>query len=165
MEIHLQVLDSARNNLRNLLEGVSQEAMLAIPPGFNNNILWNIGHILSSHQALIYLRSGIPARVPDSLMANFRKGTSPAGWAPVPDASAVLEFLWSTPAQLREDLKGGAFLPYREYTTSFGLILTTLEDALSFANIHEALHFGVVSSLKKIVRRGPEPQHSPSAGG
>lgn len=151
MEYHLQALESARNNLRQLLEGVSLEDMLAIPPGFNNNILWNIGHILSSHQALIYLRSGIPARVPDSLMAHFRKGTSPAGWAFAPDSAAVLEFLWTTPALLREDLKADAFQPYKIYSSSFGLTLSTLEEAVCFANIHEALHFGVVSTLKKIV--------------
>jgi len=41
------------------------------------------------------------------------------------------------------------FTNYSDYETSFGLNLTSIEEAISFNNIHEGIHFGYLLAMVK----------------
>ena len=51
---HLNLLKATRSNIAKLVEGLSIEQLNHIPEGFNNNLAWNIGHILVTQELLIY---------------------------------------------------------------------------------------------------------------
>lgn len=45
----------------------------------------------------------------------------------------------------------GELANYKSYTTSYGVELTNIEEAIRFISVHEGVHFGVMLSLKKFV--------------
>ena len=147
------LLQTTRPLLLRLLDGVSEEDLLAIPEGFSNNILWNAGHIVVTQQLLHYGLSRLPLLVPDALLAQCRKGTSPRDWDTPPDADEVRRLAVELPRRLEEDLAEGRFTEFRPYTTSVGVELEDFETALDFNLFHEGLHTGTIIELRKALRR------------
>ena len=45
----------------------------------------------------------------------------------------------------------GIFSDYRPYSTSFGLDLKKIQDAIIFNNMHESLHYGYVMAQKRAI--------------
>lgn len=48
-----------------------------IPVGFNNNIIWNIGHIIVTQQKLIYRGSPLQGYISDELFKKYQSRTKP----------------------------------------------------------------------------------------
>jgi hypothetical protein len=151
MDHNFQILKITRLNILKLVSTLSDEQLLFIPKGFNNNIIWNMGHIISSGQKLTYGLAGLPLGLPESIPVIFAKGTDPKGWTEKPDIKTIKELLLSTPEKLEKDYKNGIFKDFKEYQTSYGYLIRNIEEAISFNNVHESLHFGVIMSLKKLV--------------
>ena len=55
------------------------EDLNKIPSGFNNNIIWNIGHVLVSEQLLAYKLSGLESTLSDKMISKYRKDSKPEG--------------------------------------------------------------------------------------
>jgi len=134
------------------LAGLTEEAFFIIPQGFDNNVAWNLGHIIVTQQALHYRLSGQPTVTTKEDTAMFKTGTSPADWTSRPDTVRLLAFLMETGPKLQDDYAAGMFANFRPYTTSTGIILRTIEDALAFNNFHEGLHLGTILALRNFVR-------------
>jgi hypothetical protein len=133
------------------LDEMSEEQLTRVPDGHRNNILWNAGHIIVAHQVLLYHQSGLDMAVSADMVAQFRRGSSPADWEQTPDVSRIRSLLLETPERLAEDLAAGRFKTFTEYTTQSGIPLTTFEDALAMNHYHEGLHLGMIMSLRKHV--------------
>ncbi len=140
-----------RKILMQILKQSPREQLTKIPEGFNNNIWWNIAHVVVTHQLLLYSLSKLPMAVNDELVAKYRKGTYPVGVPSDEEIREVQALLLSTAEQAESDYERGIFKEFTEYTTSVGVTLKCIEDALSFNTFHEGLHLGVVMSLKKLV--------------
>ena len=50
-----------------------------------------------------------------------------------------------------KDYESGSFTDFKEYTTSTGYELTSIEDSISLVNIHEGIHLGYSMALRKAV--------------
>tara|TARA_R110002049_G_scaffold106898_3_gene254431 strand:+ start:2811 stop:3269 length:459 start_codon:yes stop_codon:yes gene_type:complete len=140
-----------RKRLYRFLKETPQELLLQIPDGYNNNIWWNIAHVVVTQQLLVYKLSGQAMRVDDALVEKFKKGTVPDGTATDKELPLVEELLLSTVAWMQEDYANGIFNGYNEYTTSANVSLKTVEDAIIFNVYHEGLHLGAILSLMKAV--------------
>jgi hypothetical protein len=151
MNREFNILKITRANILKTIANLSDEQLVKIPQGHNNNILWNVGHIVSSNQKLTYALSGNPMRIEEELLVLFGKGTDPKQWKSTPDIKKVKEYLTSTAIWLEEDFNKGIFKSFKEYETSYGFPLKNIEDAISFGNTHEAVHFGIVMAMKKLV--------------
>jgi hypothetical protein len=149
----ISILIQDRKLIHKTVAGLSQAHLLHIPPGFDNNIAWNLGHIVVVQQLLHYKRSGLEMRVTDEQVAMYRTGTSPADWHAQPDASLFLPLLDGLAHQLATDYQAGKFANYQPYTTSTGISLPTIEDAVAFNNFHEGLHLGFILALKNLIVR------------
>lgn len=53
---------------------------------------------------------------------------------------------------LEKDIEEGKFKSFQEYPTSYGVVLKTFEDSLSFNAVHEALHLGYIMAQKRALR-------------
>ncbi|MEL6719411.1 MAG: DinB family protein [Bacteroidota bacterium] len=148
---HLNLLKATRSNIAKLVEGLSIEQLNHIPEGFNNNLAWNIGHILVTQELLIYRLSNQTGLIADEWIAAYRKGTKPE--SPVTEAlmQSFLEELDRTIQQMHIDFDKHLFKDFKPYPTSYGITLNSVEDALIFNNLHESMHLGTMIALKKLV--------------
>ena len=150
----LAVLDTTRKTRQStaqVVDALPPDALTVIPDGFSNHVLWNVGHLVVTMQSLVYGLSGLDLGVPDEWVAAFRKGSTPQdGVAAVPYDEIRQSFL-SLPDQVEADLRAGAFRQYRQYTTTPGVVLADVGDALRFNLFHEGLHLGAVLALRKMV--------------
>jgi hypothetical protein len=152
MDYEFSLLRRSRTNFLALMDSVSPEQAATVPAGFNNNILWNAGHVVATQKILCYKLSGLPLGMPDDFIEKLRKGTSPKDWGQSPpDAALIRESLLSSVDQLRDDYKAGRFQNFTPYETSFGIKLETIEEAIRFNNVHESLHLGYAIALKRAV--------------
>ena len=155
MNTALKLLERTRHAFLELTRDLSQDQLLHIPDGFNNNILWNLGHVAVTQQLLTYNLSGLDLNVSREMVKTFRNGTSPKDWQTPPDVDEVKELCLSLVAKTIEDYEQGLFEGNQEtklpYTTRLGGELESPDDAVQFNNLHEGLHLGTVIALKRLV--------------
>ena len=152
----LWTLDAIRRTRASLLaavDGLPAEAWAEVPAGLPNNVLWNVGHVAVTAELLTYGLAGLDLPAPAGAVAAFRKGTSPAGWAAPPDVGATRVLLLDGADRLEADLRAGRFdgAPFRPYTTTPGVTLASVDEALAFDLYHEGLHAGAVLALRRLV--------------
>ena len=131
--------------LSKTLEGVSPEALDIVPEGFNNNIRWQLGHILVT--AELFLFKG-QETLPTSYNELFGPGSKPANWTgDVPSVATLFEQLNEQLARIQE-----------VDTTTFDIKLEkpfigneTVGELAAMGAFHEAMHVGQIQALKRIV--------------
>ncbi len=145
------VQKTIREILLKILDGHSLEQLNKVPDGFSNNIIWNIGHCISSQQLLVYKLSGLPTMVSEDFINKYRKGTKPEGDVSQAEVDEIRALLFSTLEKTKSDFESGLFVDYNEYTTSMGFTLRHVQGALDFNNYHEGIHTGVIMAIRKLV--------------
>lgn len=153
----IRSIDSIRLTRSYLLEqirGLSTEQLNIIPAGFNNNIIWNLGHLIAAQQSICYYRPGIPITVEGNFYEAYKSGSKPIGFTGPEEISLVKELLFSTLDQLERDLSEHLFSSFTPWTTRYGIEVGNIEQAIRFLPYHEGLHAGVITSMKKMVGKG-----------
>ena len=141
-----------RQLLHNLMERLTPEQLNKIPDGYNNNILWNIGHSIATQQLLVYGLSGEDIQIPKHIIDLYKKGTKPEKPASLEEIEEIKQLLFSTINQLEKDYSEGVFKTFKTYTLSTsGGTLHKVEDAIAFNNFHEGLHLGYAMALVKAI--------------
>ncbi len=152
MSAEITLLAQIRKLTYMVIKDLTPEQFLHIPDKFDNNIAWNLGHMIVVQQLLTYSRSGLKPHVSDEMIAMYRPGTSPADWTTQPDMQELFAMSREHMAQLTADYADGKFANYGGYTSSTtGLTLTTIEEAFGFNNYHEGLHMGAIMAMKNLL--------------
>ncbi|WP_299133402.1 DinB family protein [uncultured Tenacibaculum sp.] len=151
MDTQFEVLKKSRELVFNLIDGLTIEQLHKIPEGFNNNIAWNVAHLVVTQQLLHYKLSGLQCLVSDELIDNYRKGTKSSETFTEEELEEVKELLLGLPDTLKEDFEAGIFTDYTSYKTSTGFVLDSFKTALAFNNMHEGMHLGVIMAMRKLV--------------
>ncbi len=152
MNFSLSVLQNTRKALIRILENTSLEKLNKIPEGFNNNIIWNIGHIIVTEQILAYKLSGQPVNISNELIQKYIKGSKPIADVTQEEVNEINELLKISINKTIEDYDNGLFKDFNEYTVSTtGNTLTNIEESLEFILFHEGIHLGIVMAMLKIV--------------
>ena len=149
MNYHFQVHQQIRKNLLDLLQNNTLEDLVIIPDGFNNNMFWNIAHTVATQQLLNYYLSGNPFRIDKYWVETYKKGTLPTMEVSAAEVEDLGFLLTETSKILLKDYDADFFSDYTPYTTSFGLDLKNIQDAIIFNNIHESLHLGYAMAQKR----------------
>jgi hypothetical protein len=142
---------TSRNIVSKFLSGYTLEQLNAIPDGYSNNLIWNIGHIIVTQQLLVYKISDLPMMISNELVEKYKKGTKPEHIATQTEVDEMKSLLFETINQTKVDYDKQTFENYKEYPTSTGFTLKSVEDALVFNNFHEGLHIGIMMSIRKFV--------------
>ena len=77
MNRYLKLIENKRQKLLDLTKNLTVEQYNFIPNGFNNNIIWNMGHLLAVSERILYEESGLRPPVHAISLAMFNKGTKP----------------------------------------------------------------------------------------
>jgi formate dehydrogenase maturation protein FdhE len=142
---------TSRKMLSQYLENYTLEQLNKVPAGFSNNLIWNIGHIVVVQQMLVYKLSGLPMMVSDEMVEKYKKGTKPEGDATQAEVDEIQSLLFETINRTKADFNSKVFKTYQEFTSMSGFTIKNAEDALSFNYYHEAMHMGMMMSIKKFV--------------
>ena len=151
MNYHFQAHRQVRRNLLEILQNTSTKDLLLIPDGFNNNIYWNIAHCVATQQLLHYYLSGNPFRIDTYWIETYKKGTLPNLNVQQSEIDDLAFLLTETSKVLMKDYDDDFFPDYTSYTTSFGLDLKNIQDAIIFNNMHESTHLGYAMAQKRAI--------------
>jgi DinB superfamily len=78
----LSQIEAIRENravLLEQLEGLTTEQLNQIVKGFNNNIVWNLGHMITVQQGICYKNAGLSMLIGDDFWHRFKPGSVPQG--------------------------------------------------------------------------------------
>lgn len=145
------ITKTSRKLLSQFLENYTLEQLNTIPEGFKNNLIWNIGHIVVVQQIIVYQFSGLPMLVSNEMVEMYKKGSKPEQDVTQVEVEVLQSLPFKTINQTMVDYNSKIFKSFQGYTTSTGFTMKNVEDALSFNYYHEALHTGILMSLRKLV--------------
>ncbi|QII72937.1 DinB family protein [Apibacter sp. B2966] len=151
MKKQFEIFKIYRKSLVQEIDDLSLEQLQKIPEGFKNNIFWNVAHTLVSQQILHYKMSGLNPLITNDWIENYQNGTFPRFVITEDEIDYLKSKLIITAEQLEQDFNEKRFESYTEFETKMGIVISSVEDAINFNNTHEALHYGIVSSMKELV--------------
>ncbi|SFB23726.1 MULTISPECIES: DinB family protein [unclassified Bacillus (in: firmicutes)] len=130
------------------MNGLTEEMANVQPAGFNNNIRWHVGHVLTVTEQFMF---GFPKKsqhLPENYPQLFGNGTKPADWTgEVPTLDELKSHLENQLERLKivpeESLDQELKQPFRG--------LKTFGELANMALYHEAHHMGQIHAMKRIV--------------
>ncbi|MDB5126078.1 DinB family protein [Mucilaginibacter sp.] len=147
----LSTIKATRKHLLKLIEGLSTEQLNEVPAGFNNNIIWNVAHLISAEQGICYTRANIPFIVDDKFYTPYRPDTKPTRFIESAEVDEIKELLITTIDQLEANYQNKIFANYPLWTSRYGVPITGIEDAINFLPFHDGMHIGYVMALKRAI--------------
>ena len=153
MEKVFQFIIDGRKAFIRLIDELSLEQLNEIPTGFNNNIIWNFGHIVVSTQTLSYTRTGIREGVSwVKYVDAYAKGTKPTYFVSQEEVNDLKEIALSSILEIEADYNAGVFKTTTPYeTATYGATLNSIEDVLITSVGHDNLHYGYATAQKRII--------------
>ncbi len=151
MESTLLHWKTSRRIYAGLIEKYTLEQLNTIPAGFNNNLIWNIGHVIAAQQGLVYRSSNLPMYISDDFYNRYKPGTKPTAAVTQQEADEIKLLLTSLIEKTETDLANKIFQTFNQRMTGTGFYLGNLEDAITFNNYHEGLHLGYCMSIAKFI--------------
>src|SRR4051812_41978475 len=107
MEKQFEIIRKTRGMLLSIVEGLSSDQLNKIPEGFNNNIVWNTGHIVAAQQGICYRRAGLPLVIEGTMFEKYKPDSKPQGKASEEEVAQIKELLFSTIDNLQRDYERG----------------------------------------------------------
>ena len=138
-----------RNFFLRKVEALPSDIVRVQPEGFNNNILWHIGHVLTVTEQFMF---GFPKKttfLPENYVELFGNGTKPSEWNEehVPQIEDLIAQLKEQVARLKE-IKVENF--EQALKQSF-LGLETYGELAQMALFHEAHHLGQIHTIQRVI--------------
>jgi hypothetical protein len=144
-----ETLDKHRNRLLKLVEGCPDTKRNTVPEHYNNSIHWQIGHVLTLTERLIFGLTEHALVLPTHYNNFFNSGTKPADWNEQPPAWDILiAQLKEQPVRIRELFQNKLELPVKE---NF-LKAETVGELILASILHEAGHIGNISAMLKLLQ-------------
>ncbi len=154
MDKRIEKIKSFRQFLLNQINGLTTEQLNKIPEGHNNNIIWNIAHLICAEQSICYLRSSQPVIVDDKYFSPYRTTTKPEEFIDEEEIEIIKKLFITSIDELQSDYDKRIFGNYSSSENIFkvyGVKLNNIDDALEFLLYHEGFHSGYIISLKRLV--------------
>lgn len=151
METTFKIWRTNRNLYLDFFEKYTVEQLNKIPVGFNNNLIWNIGHIIVAQQVLIYKSSNLQGYLSQELFELYKPGTKPTEKTSENEIKELKELLILLMEKTETDFYKGEFNTYNERTTSIGFHLGSLKEAFEYNNYHEGMHLGFMMNIRKFI--------------
>ena len=159
-------LKTTRANILKAIQDFTPQQLNHIPPGFNNNLVWNLGHVIVTQQLLCYGRSGLDFTIDSGLIDQYRKGSKPESFV----SEESINQLKSMAIETVDQMEAGKWylenirIPECSHEAQFvieGLLCAT--DDSGYKQGYEAINRGPRRS--PALRSGPPPpprRHAPS---
>jgi len=104
-----EILKKTRQFLLGMISELTTEQLNEIPAGFNNNIIWNVAHMVAAQQGVCYFRGGLPLVVKEAFFLSYKPETKPQGNVDSKQIDEIKSLLFTTIDQLEADYNNGLF--------------------------------------------------------
>jgi len=151
MKTQFKILQITRNNVLDTINELSLEQINTIPPNYNNSIGWQVAHLVVTQQLLNYKLAEIEPLISSDLITSFKKGSTGNYSLTLEEWNTIKQLIIELPLKLIKDYNNNLFVNYPAYPTSYDFIITSIEESIIFNNIHEAMHYGTISAMKKML--------------
>jgi len=148
-----EILKKTREYLLNDIKDLTAEQLNEIPAGFNNNIIWNFAHMLATQQGICYARANIKMVIDQDFFDLYKPGTKPGKFVDGAEIDRIKKLFIAMIDQLEIDYKNNVFTNFTPFTNRYGFEHRNVDDSINFVLYHEGLHFGVITSYKKLVKQ------------
>lgn len=145
------LIRKARLTLSNIAKELSIEQLNEVPAGFNNNIIWNMGHLIATQQIVCYRKAGIATFADAEFVDMYAPGTRPERLITPEEVLHIQELFFATLDRYEQDLHSDLFKSYTPWTTRAGVDITNINDADDFLPYHEGMHVGYIMAMKKLL--------------
>ncbi len=147
----INLLKTTRSNIQKITDNFSLDQLNIIPDGYSNNLIWNFGHVIVTQQLLVYGLSGLPMKLENEIIEKYRKGTRPESKISQKEYDYLKTKFLELPIALEKDFQESNLSNFKTYSTSYGFTLNSMQDAIIFNNIHEAMHYGTMLGIRKFL--------------
>lgn len=148
-QLTFQNFELSRGFFLKHLEAMDSDLSDIQPEGFNNNIRWHAGHVLTTAEYFLF---GFPEKsssLPKQYLDLFNRGTSPADWkGEVPTLEILKQQLVDQLARVKEIPEENL---QKKLEKSF-FDLTTFGELFNFAVFHETYHLGQIHAIKRVIQ-------------
>ena len=154
MNTKIEKITGFRLFLLKQIEELTTQQLNTVPPGYNNNIIWNLGHLICVQQNLCYARANLPITVDDKYFSPYMPGTKPEKFIDDQEIRTIKDLLITSLDPLRADLDKNIFVNYTASVVIpkvYGFEVNNIDMALEYLLYHEGLHGGYVGSLKHLL--------------
>jgi hypothetical protein len=151
LENQLDFIRQPRLKILDTLKAFDIEQLNVIPKGFNNNIIWNLGHMIAAQQGLCYKRSGLPTFVDEAFFQAYKPESKPTHKVDEQGFENMKSLLFTSLDQLEKDFNANLFGNYTGFMTRYGIELPNVNDAIAFLPFHEGMHIGYIMAMRKLV--------------
>lgn len=143
-----ETLGKHRSRLLKLVEECSINKRSIVPEHFNNNLHWQIGHVLVMTEQLVFGLINQNSALPVHYSKFFRSGTRPTDWEEdAPDWDLLVIQLKEQPDRIQERFQNKLDLPVKE---NF-LKAECIEEVIISSVLHEVNHIGNISTMLKLL--------------
>jgi hypothetical protein len=153
MQTTFKILRQSRENFITILDSFKLDQLNTVPIGFNNNLIWNIAHVVATLDILAYRLNNLEPKLDVVFIDEFKKGT-------LPTRIVNTDFVEDLKLKLRDQIDWieknytdkvfPSTIP-KPYMTSYHFELNSIEDVLQFNVVHENLHIGICFGLRKFI--------------
>jgi hypothetical protein len=151
-----QIIDLIKLTRKSALNGLadfSLDQLNKIPTGFNNNIVWNLAHLVAVQEDLCYTKSGLPMNISNEFYEKYKRDSKPEGYVNAEELEEIKKLLTVTLDQLVIAYENKIFKNYTPFTSRTGVQINSVDEAIKFIPYHEGLHGGVIMALKRLVKQ------------
>jgi uncharacterized damage-inducible protein DinB len=148
-ELLFKHFELTRGNFIKHIEGLDAEKASFQPEGFNNNIHWQIGHVLTVAEQFMLGYPKKSSHLPENYIELFGNGTRPSDWSgDVPSVELLTEQLKTQLGRIKE--VPASMLDEKLKKPFLGL--ETFGELANMALFHESYHLGQIHAMKKLAK-------------
>jgi DinB superfamily len=154
MNKSIQKIHHFRKFILQNIEALSIEQLNEIPKGHNNNIIWNLGHLIASAQLIFYKRAGLPLTIEEKYITPFLPNSRPDGYITAAEVENLKHLALSTIENMQTDYHTQDFSQYiksENIERVYGIEVLNIDDALEFLLYHEGYHTGKIIAIKQLI--------------
>lgn len=136
------------------IDGLSTKQLNDIPTGYNNNIIWNLAHLICVEQNMCYIRANLPIIVDDKHFSPYMPGTKPERFIDEQEIKSIKELFITSIDKLQSDVDKNIFDNYSPsimIPKVYGFEVSTIDEAFDYLLYHEGFHGGYILSLKHLL--------------
>lgn len=141
---YLKSLKEHREFLLNITNDLTTDQYNFIPPRFNNNIIWNMAHVLLVSESYLYRQADFKSPIHKFDLTLFKKGTKPEQYISTDDIAFIRESLLETTSFFEKNLNQSDLV--------FDISNSPVSEAsLQFILFHEEVHYRTIEKMLKYI--------------